>query len=245
MIELPDDFPHQPPDGYCYEAVSFKRSVIAIWLLSNRRWIYNSGNQSRTIWGFYNTKKRTYHAPINSKRVGDTVDPEKTRAWTAMPLLKLALDSADPPSAPSILSFIPTDDDSMTAQSFADFAATQQARNDIQLNVRKYTLMLCDALEQNFKDRNHGKIGQHEAPEYKFVIESGRKYHKIIMEVPNHNRPPSRSVHAFVDKKTGEVYKPASFKAPAKHVRFNLLVITEREWLLQHADWAGGYLYKR
>jgi hypothetical protein len=54
----------------------------------------------------------------------------------------------------------------------------------------------------------------------------------------------SRSVHAFVDMKTGEVYKPASIKAPAKGVRFNLLVITDREWLLEHADWAGGYLYR-
>lgn len=105
--------------------------------------------------------------------------------------------------------------------------------------------MLCDSLEQNFKDRNHGKVGGYDAPEYKFVIESGRKYHKIIMEVPNHNRPASRSVHAFVDKKTGEVYKPASFKAPAKHVRFNLLLIKDREWLLENADWAGGYLYMK
>jgi len=136
-------------------------------------------------------------------------------------------------------------DNDMTTETFADFCATQDARNTIQLNVTKYTLMLCDALEQNFKDRNHGKVGGYDAPEYKFVIESGRKYHKIIMEVPNHNRPASRSVHAFVDRKTGEVYKAASFKAPAKHVRFNLLVITEREWLLRHADWAGGYLYKR
>ena len=79
----------------------------------------------------------------------------------------------------------------------------------------------------------------------RFVIESGRKYHKIIMEVPNNNRPPSRSVHAFVDKKTGEVYKAASFKAPAKHVRFNLCMIKDREWLLENADWAGGYLYMR
>ena len=133
----------------------------------------------------------------------------------------------------------------MTAtQSFADFVATQDARNSIQLKIREYTLMLCDALEMNFKQRNHGVVAGREAPEYKFVIESGRKYHKIIMEVPNTNRPPSRSVHAFVDMKTGEVYKPASFKAPAKHVRFNLLLIIEREWLLEHADWAGGYLYK-
>ena len=133
----------------------------------------------------------------------------------------------------------------MTRTEFADFAAQQDARNTIELNVRKYTLMLCDALEQNFKDRNHGKVGGYDAPVYKFVIESGRKYHKIIMEVPNHNRMPSRSVHAFVDKKSGAVYKAASFKAPAKHVRFNLLVIKDREWLLENADWAGGYLYMR
>ena len=133
----------------------------------------------------------------------------------------------------------------MTAtQSFADFVATQDARNDIQLRIREYILMLCDALEMNFKGRNKGIVAGREAPAYKFVIESGRKYHKIIMVIPNENRPDSRSVHAFVDMKTGEVYKPASFKAPAKHVRFNLLLINDREWLLENADWAGGYLYK-
>ena len=46
-----------------------------------------------------------------------------------------------------------------------------------------------------------------------------------------------------VDKKTGDVYKAASFKAPAKHVRFNLCIISDREWLLENADWAGSYLY--
>jgi hypothetical protein len=122
----------------------------------------------------------------------------------------------------------------MTA-SFADFAATQDARNSIQLKVREYSLMLCDALEDNFK------IQHPKSDPYTFTIESGRKYHKIMMTTNGGNR----SVHAFVDKKTGEVYKAASFKAPAKGVRFNLLVITDREWLLEHADWAGGYLYKR
>ena len=117
---------------------------------------------------------------------------------------------------------------------FADFVATQDARNTIQLNVRKWTLMLCDALLDNFKSRNNGKDGG-----YKFYIEEGRKYLKVIMETGGS----SRSVHAFVDKKTGEVYKPASFKAPAKHVRFNLCIMNDREWLLENADWAGGYLY--
>ena len=118
--------------------------------------------------------------------------------------------------------------------SFADYVAQQDARNEIQLNVRKWTLMLCNALEDNFKSRHPN------SDPYKFSIESGRKYHKIVMETESQ----SRSVHAFVDQKTGEVYKPASFKAPAKHVRFDLRLIKDREWLLENADWAGGYLYK-
>ena len=118
---------------------------------------------------------------------------------------------------------------------FANFAATQDARNTIQLNVRKFTLMLCDALELDFKTHHP------ESDPYKFYIEEGRKYHKVIMETNGG----SRSVHAFVDKKTGEVYKPASFKAPAKIVRYNLLEIASREECFSRADWAGGYLYIR
>ena len=140
--------------------------------------------------------------------------------------------------------------------SFADYVAQQDARNTIQLNVHKYTLMLCDALEQDFvkdslrradffthtnSEYKAKRLAEIESGEclYKFYIESGRKYHKIMMETESQ----SRSVHAFVDKKTGEVYKPASFKAPAKIVRFNLCIMSDREWLLENADWAGGYLY--
>ena len=122
----------------------------------------------------------------------------------------------------------------MTASTFSDFVATQDARNDIQLNIRKYTLMLCDALELDFKTSHPN------SDPYKFSIESGRKYHKIVMDANG-----SKSVHAFVDKKTGEVFKPASFKAPAKIVRYNLLSIESREQCFARADWAGGYLYVR
>ena len=73
------------------------------------------------------------------------------------------------------------------------------------------------------------------------MIESGRKYHKIIFV----DAGASRSVHCFVDKKTGEVYKSASWKAPAKGVRYDLRLIKDREWVLQNADWSGGYLYSR
>ena len=146
--------------------------------------------------------------------------------------------------------------------SFADYVAQQDARNTIQLNVRKWTIMLCDALKQNyihrsiksherslFSDFHQTSVDYHEACiealkngecDYDFFIEEGRKYLKIVMDANG-----SKSVHAFVDKKTGEVYKPASFKAPAKIVRFNLCLIKDREWLLENADWAGSYLYMK
>jgi hypothetical protein len=44
--------------------------------------------------------------------------------------------------------------------------------------------------------------------------------------------------------KTGDCYKPASYKAPAKGIRYNLLDDKSREEMLGRADWCGSYLYK-
>ena len=118
---------------------------------------------------------------------------------------------------------------------FATYVAQQDARNEIQLNVTKYSLMLCDALQQSHQ-RSHPN-GQN----YSYALVSGRKYHKVMQCVNGE----TESVHAFIDRKSGEVYKAASYKAPAKGVRFNLLLIKDREWLFENADWAGGYLYVR
>jgi hypothetical protein len=117
---------------------------------------------------------------------------------------------------------------------FQEFKEAQPAKIQNAADVERYCEMLCEALLQDFKGRNN--VG---SSDYKFYIESGRKYHKIIMET-NGN---SRSVHAFVDKNSGAVYKAASWKAPAKHIRFNLLDDNSREECLARCDWAGGYLY--
>jgi len=121
----------------------------------------------------------------------------------------------------------------MTA-TFTDYVAQQDARNTIQLNVTKYSLMLCDALQQSHQ-RSHPN-----GRNYSYALISGRKYHKVMQCVDGQ----TESVHAFIDRKTGEVYKAASYKAPAKGVRFNLLIIQEREFVLENCDWAGGYLYR-
>ena len=100
--------------------------------------------------------------------------------------------------------------------------------------IEKWVWQLCRSLEQNYELRYPNS-----SDPVTFSMELGRKYWKI-----NQN---SGGVHAFVDKKTGEVYKPASWRGPAKIVRYDLRLIKDREQLHNpyHTDWAGGYLYLR
>ena len=96
--------------------------------------------------------------------------------------------------------------------------------------VLDWTEQLVTRLQEDY-DRNAYSSS------YKFEIQTGRKYHKIYCK--------NQGVHAFVNKTTGEVFKPASYKAPAKHVRYDLRIINDRERCFSNADWAGGYLYLR
>ena len=147
----------------------------------------------------------------------------------------------------------------MTTLTLQEFEQVQAARQVIAANALKYTEMLCEALEQDFLETSikrakflmpssdnpqywADRIEDYKAGKdvYKFSIVTGRKYHKIVQTCCDG----SKSVHAFVDKNTGELYKAASWKAPAKDVRFDLRIIEQREWVLENCDWAGGYLYK-
>ena len=99
------------------------------------------------------------------------------------------------------------------------------------------------------------KIENGTANLYKFDYKTGKKFHKVFfLEYQDaneyYNRPAgyrAGSVHAFIDKQTGEVYKPASWKAPAKHVRYDLRLIKDREFLFnwKNVSWSGGHLYMR
>jgi hypothetical protein len=112
----------------------------------------------------------------------------------------------------------------------AEYAAQKTAQNTIYLNIVEYGLMLCDALG-------------HDAPDNYFyeLDSSGRKYHKIWMYIGDRRD----SIHAFIDKQTGSVLKPASVKAPAKGERYNVLIIESREQMFEKADWSGHYLYAK
>ena len=99
QLELPPDFIHEPPEGYTYEVEHFRSNVIRIWLLHLHGYNYSSDNV-RTVWGFVKTTgrkgsiKTTYHAPINSNKIGDEVNINQTRPYTAMQLNLNPLEAA-------------------------------------------------------------------------------------------------------------------------------------------------------
>ena len=87
-----------------------------------------------------------------------------------------------------------------------------------------------------------------------FKVYSGKRYYKIVQQEfetweksKYYGQYRDGSVHAFVDKETGDVYKPASWAAPAKHIRFTFQDVNHLKFLLnpKNVDWAGGYLYMR
>lgn len=70
------------------------------------------------------------------------------------------------------------------------------------------------------------------------AVKAGRKYDKIVWT--DHDGRPS-SVFAFVERKTGDLYKAEGYNVPAKHVRYSgdeLLTAA-----VDDADEYGGFLY--
>ena len=97
--------------------------------------------------------------------------------------------------------------------------------------VYAYSQDLIKHLEANYNSRypNSDRV--------RFETVVGRKYIKINQT--------DGGVHCFIDKNTGDVFKAASWRKPAPHVRYNLLERESREMCFNRADWAGGYLYLR
>ena len=135
--------------------------------------------------------------------------------------------------------------------------------------VGRYTDEYCKALTENFKrdsiisleynlkkDPNCtyskeklAKIVSGTANLDKFRYYEGKKYIKVVREEydESNDRWRDTTVHSFIDRNTGDVYKPASWKAPAKHVRFTFQKPEDIRFLLEprNVGWAGGYLYMR
>ena len=158
----------------------------------------------------------------------------------------------------------------MTSATLSPTALDAQRR--IKNKIEQDVMLYCEAIGENYKqyyirmlERNLADE-KYDYPSYaqeqldainngtaklmKFIVNEGRKYFKIIQcefdTFQDRNEWREGSVHSFVNKNTGEVYKPASWSAPhTKHVRYDLRLIKDREFLhnAKNVGWAGGYLY--
>ena len=153
----------------------------------------------------------------------------------------------------------------MTA-TFADFVSTvPNTKNQINL-VLEYTQKLCEVLRCNYQSQaiqrhrdcieKNGVVDESYVPWHQeqidklsmgegvdeFTFDKGRKYYKVIRH--SHHSTGQQNVHLFVDIQTGDCYKPANSKAPAKGIRYNLLDDKSRQEMYGRADWSGQYLYK-
>ena len=139
--------------------------------------------------------------------------------------------------------------------------------------VKSYVNDYADAITENYrryhlKTLNGNLSGNY--PEYareqldaiengtanlmKFKVYTGKRYYKIVQQEfetweksKYYGQYRDGSVHCFVDKETGDVYKAASWSAPAKHIRFSFQNEADIKFLLNHDNvtWTSGYLYIR
>lgn len=86
FYELPESFPHRAPKGYKYEVLPHKLGIIAVWTVHLTGFVFNDHSPHYCIWGFYDTKRKCYYAPINSTKQGDKVDLKDTTPYSAMPI---------------------------------------------------------------------------------------------------------------------------------------------------------------
>ena len=103
-------------------------------------------------------------------------------------------------------------------------------KEETQTIVREKCKEWLDGLKAN-------RSGAAEKLDLEFTVKPGQKYDKIIYSYEKGGA----SVHAFVDKNTGDIYKAKSWKSPAKGIRFN--IHTDLDILVKHADTYGSYLY--
>jgi hypothetical protein len=144
---------------------------------------------------------------------------------------------------------------------FTDFKQMQPTTTLKTESVLDYVELLCQVLRTNYQtyaiQLHRDSIAKDDNVEYhkkkidelsegvgvnEFIYEKGRKYAKIL-HIDNPGG--SKSAHMFVDMVTGDCFKPASYKSPAKGIRYNLLDDKSREEMLLRADWVGSYLYLR
>ena len=114
--------------------------------------------------------------------------------------------------------------------------------------VEKQTKLYCDMLYRamaRWQNTQAKKIPNAISWETKYIYETGRKYFKVVrVEDEYKSNDEHRCVEAFIDRQTGDIFKPAGWNKPAKGARYNLLDEESLQLCFKHLDPFGGHLYK-
>lgn len=97
---------------------------------------------------------------------------------------------------------------------------------NIKAELEKYMTLLDQIAEEFFASTKSYR-------KHTFRLEIGKKYAKIVCETTS-------SVHSFIDMTNGDILKAATYKAPAKHPRGNIINISTKEELLNCVDVYGA-----
>ena len=152
----------------------------------------------------------------------------------------------------------------MTATKVIGESVKQTNRTFIKSYVNDY----ADAITENYrryhirtlKGNLHGNYPEYAREQldaiengtanlYKFVVKTGKRYYKIVQQEfetweksKYYGQYRDGSVHCFVDKETGDVFKAASWSSPAKHIRFTFQNEEDLRFLLNpdNVYWTGG-----
>lgn len=100
--------------------------------------------------------------------------------------------------------------------------------------INEYVIALNEKSEQ-------GRMG---TVDRKFHIKNGRTYAKVVC-TDCHSPVGGGSAYCFIDRNTGYVYKPASWKSPAKGPRYAIRTEEDARKLAELSDGVGKFLYLR
>ena len=139
-------------------------------------------------------------------------------------------------------------------KSYVNDYADAITENYRRYHIKTLTRNLTESRYPDYAQEQLDAIENGTANLYRFVVKTGKRYYKIVQQEFEtweksryYGQYRDGSVHCFVDKETGDVYKPASWSAPAKHIRFTFQNVDHLKFLLNpdNVGWAGGYLYLR
>jgi len=98
--------------------------------------------------------------------------------------------------------------------------------------TKNYKKLISDQIDVRQNEMRLRKLSNPNFPYGKFIVSEGRKYYKVLHILSDEEN----DTHCFIDRTTGEVYRPHSEATPYKKRSYTL------DHCIKHADWRGYYL---